>query len=72
MTATPVPEETVAQQLRRLGRIVTQVDRLGDAEKEWLMRRLAEVECSETSVASAWAASRERRSPTERAGGDER
>ena len=45
---------TVMDDFQRMGRILTDVGRLQPAERDWLMRRLAEVECVETKVGKAW------------------
>lgn len=46
--------ESAAQQFQRMGYIVTHVEKLDDANREWLMRRLAKVECRETAPGQAW------------------
>ena len=51
--------ETLKQQMQRAQRIVDNIKKLGPAEKDWMMMRLAEVECVETSVGRTWRRYRE-------------
>lgn len=51
MSETP---ESDAQQFRRMGAVLTHVQRLDEVNRDWLMRRLAEVECVSTKVGQAW------------------
>jgi len=46
--------ETEAQQFRRMGWILTHIHKLDPVNRDWLMRRLAEVECVNTRVGRVW------------------
>jgi hypothetical protein len=46
--------ENEAQQFRRMGQILVHVQKLDEINRDWLMRRLAEVECCSTRVGKLW------------------
>lgn len=58
---TTTTTETLGQKMRRLTRITEHVEKLDDAERDWLMARLAEVECRHTRVGKVWRMTQGRR-----------